>query len=476
MAGDIPNRSHSDASEASPFRRHLGFGSLTAMGVAAIIGGGIFVLTGTAAANYAGPGVTLSFILAGFASLFAALCYAELASMMPAAGSAYTYTLATMGKGVAWSVGWTLVLEYLFATSTVAVGWSGYLNSLLGQMGLTWPSAWVHAPFDFSPQSGWSASGAVVNLPAAVIVLALTGVLAAGIRGSSFTWTMLTVLKVTVVLLVVGCGALHVNPANWHPFVPPNQGHFGAYGASGVVRAAGVVFYAYIGFDMVSTSGAEAIDPTRDIPRSILSSLAICTALYVCMALVVTGLVPYRALDVPNPIFVAIAGAPALSWLAVVVNVGALLGLASAMIVTLYGQTRIFYQMSRDGFLPAFLGRVSRRFQTPVQSTWLVGILAALIAAFLPVDVLGQLVSIGTLFAFAIVCLGVLVLRRTAAELPRKFRTPALWLVGPLGAALCFGIMLSMPASTWARLTAWLAVGALLYPFVRRRVAVDPRT
>ena len=471
MAGDPFQESSPDASDAAPFRRHLGPVRLTAMGVAAIIGGGIFVLTGTAAASYAGPGVALSFVLSGFACFFAALCYAELASMMPAAGSAYTYALATMGKGVAWSVGWTLILEYLFATSTVAVGWSGYLSALLGQVGVALPTAWAQAPLAFLPQTGWSSSGAVINLPAALIVLALSGVLAAGIRGSSFIWTMLTVIKAAVVLLVLGFGALHVNPANWHPFVPANQGHFGEYGASGVIRAAGVVFFAYVGFDMVSTSGAEALNPTRDIPRSILASLGVCTALYVGMSLVVTGLAPYHVLNVPNPIFVAIARAPSLHWLAVLVNVGAVFGLASAMMVTLYGQTRIFYQMSRDGFLPGFLGQVSRRFRTPVQSTWFVGIAAAGVAAFLPVDVLGQLVSIGTLFAFAIVCLGVLILRRTAAGVPRRFRVPAVGLVAPLGAALCLGMMLSLPLATWVRFIAWLAVGALIYPFVRRRVA-----
>ena len=471
MAGDIPHQLDSSAEETSPFRRHLGPIRLTAMGVAAIIGGGIFVLTGTAAASYAGPGVALSFVLAGIVSFFAALCYAELASMMPAAGSAYTYALATMGKKVAWLVGWTLILEYLFATSTVAVGWSGYLNALLGQMGLTWPSAWGQAPLSFSAQTGWSASGAVINLPAALIVLGLTSVLATGIRESSFAWTLLTVIKVTIVVLVVGCGALHVNPANWHPFIPANDGHFGIYGPSGVIRAAGIVFFAYIGFDMVSTSGAEALNPRRDIPRSILFSLAICTTLYVGMSLIMTGLVPFHALNVPNPIFVAIASTPSLKWLAVLVNAGAVVGLASAMMVTLYGQARIFYQMSRDGFLPRYLAYVGPRFQTPARCTWLVGILAAVAAALLPVDVLGQLVSIGTLFAFAIVCLGVLVLRKTAPSAVRKFRAPAIELVAPLGAALCLGIMLSLPATTWTRFIVWLILGALIYPLVRRRTS-----
>jgi basic amino acid/polyamine antiporter, APA family len=438
------------------------------MGIAAIIGGGIFVLTGTAAANYAGPGVAVSFVLAAFACFFAALCYAELASTMPAAGSAYTYALATMGRVVGWSVGWTLILEYLFATATVAVGWSGYLVALFGQVGLTLPGGWYSSPLSFSAQTGWSLSGAVINLPAALIVFVSSGVLARGVRGSSLTWTVLTVIKVVVVLLVIGFGALHVHSANWHPFIPPNGGRFGEYGASGVIRAAGVVFFAFIGFDMVSTSGAEALNPIRDIPRSILASLAVCTALYVGMSLVVTGLVPFHQLNVPNPIFVAIASSPELSWLAIVVNVGAVLGLASAMMVTLYGQTRIFYQMSCDGFLPRSLGTVHRRYRTPVRCTWLVGALAAAIAALLPVDVLGQLVSIGTLFAFAIVCVGVLVLRRTAPDLTRRFRVPAIGVVAPLGAALCAGIMLSMPLSTWARFIAWLALGAAVYPFVSR--------
>jgi len=459
-------------------QRHLGLGSLTLMGVGATIGAGIFVLTGTAAANYAGPAVALSFVIAGVACLCAALCYAELASMLPCSGSAYSYVYATMGEALAWAVGWSLVLEYLFATSTVAVGWSGYFSALLASAGVAMPESWNGPPFHMAASGGLEATGAIVNLPAVLIVLALGAVLTLGIRTSNRMNAAMVLLKIAVILLVVGLGAFYVKTANWTPFVPPNAGAYGQFGWTGVVRAAGVVFYAYIGFDMLSASAQEAKNPRRDIPLSLLFALGICTILYIAMSLVMTGLAPYRELNVPHPVYVAIAHAgPGLAWLAPLTGVGVLIGFSSAMLMCLYGQSRIFYRMALDGLIPPAFSKLSEARRVPVFGTWFVTVCAAAVAGILPIDLLGQLVSIGTLFAFAIVCAGVLVLRRAAPDRPRAFRAPAVWPVALTGIAACTYMMVSLPQGTWVRLIVWLAIGAAVYGcYGRKRSKLAPVT
>ena len=446
-------------------KRALGATNLTMLGIGAIIGAGIFVLTGTAAAQYAGPGVVLSFVLAGLGCLFAGLCYAEFAAMIPIAGSAYTYGYATMGEFIAWIIGWDLILEYLFGAATVAVGWSGYFVAFLEEFGIHLPSAFTQAPLNVvGTHTLVRNAGGVINLPAMILILLMTALLVVGIRESARFNNIIVFVKTAIVFLVIGFGFMFVNSANWSPFVPENTGTFGQYGWSGVVRAAGVVFFAYIGFDAVSTAAQEAKNPQKDMPIGILASLAICTVLYILMALVMTGLVPYTELNVPHPVFVAIdAAGPGLKWLTYFINIGAIAGLASVVLVMLMGQPRIFYSMSRDGLLPEVFGRVHPKFQTPYITTIVTGVVAALVAGFFPIGLLGELVSIGTLLAFGIVCAGVLVLRYKQPDLPRPFRTPLVPFVPIMGILICFGLMAFLPRDTWIRLLVWLALGLAIY-------------
>lgn len=454
--------------EASGLRRSLGLLNLSMIGIGCTIGAGIFVLTGTAAANFAGPGVALSFVIAAIGCLCAALCYAEFASMVPAAGSAYTYAYTTLGELVAWIVGWCLALEYLLSASTVAVGWSGYFTAMLDDWGVPIPAALTQPPLAHAGSahvgSGWTLDGGIVNLPAVLLILALTRVLSLGIRESAFFNNVMVIVKLTVIVLVICFGAAYVDADNWQPFIPPNTGNTGEFGWSGVMRAAGIVFFAYLGFDAVSTSAQEARNPRRDVPLALIATLVICTILYVAMSLVMTGMAPYTDLNVPHPVFVAVDHAgPALAWLKPVVSIGAVVGLASATLATLYAQTRIFYSMALDGMIPRAFSKLHPRHATPSRGTWYTGIAAAAIAGFVPIDVLGELVSIGTLLAFAIVCLGVLVLRRREPDLPRGFRTPAVGPVAVLGIASCGYLMISLPPGTWIRLALWLAVGLAIY-------------
>ena len=462
-------------------KRVLGPVNLVLLGIGAVIGAGIFVLTGQAAANYAGPGIVISFILAGTACAFAGLCYAEFAAMIPIAGSAYTYGYATLGELFAWIIGWDLILEYLFAASTVAVGWSGYVVSFLRDLGINIPSEYTSAPYTHvaPPDAGlnvwrlftegWSSTGAVLNLPAMFIVGAITILLIIGISESATFNNVVVVIKITVVLLFIAFGMAYINRENWEPFIPPPQGD-GRFGWDGIVRGAGVIFFAYIGFDAVSTAAQETKNPQRDMPIGILGSLAICTILYIAVALVLTGIVPYTKLNVPDPIAVGINEAgPALAWLRPVVKIGAIAGLSSVILVMLLGQPRIFYTMSKDGLLPPVFSAVHPRFRTPWLASAVTGALAMAFAGLLPIGLLGELVSIGTLFAFAIVCAGVLVLRYTDPERPRPFRTPLVPLVPILGIVSCFYLMAGLPVDTWARLIIWMALGLAIYFLYGRR-------
>lgn len=493
-------RAEASASEGG-LKRTLGALNLTLLGIGAIIGAGIFVLTGTAAANFAGPGVSLSFVLAGLACLFAGLCYAEFASMIPIAGSAYTYSYATMGEAVAWFIGWNLVLEYLFAASTVAVGWSGYLSALLAEFGLHIPAAFASAPLTVegghnvvraftcvNPATGGPLADAVtgaaftardacvagggevvnglINLPAVALVLALTLLLVRGVQESAMVNNIVVAIKMTIVLLVIGFGFAYINTDNWTPFIPEmvtNPDGSTKYGMAGVLRAAPVVFFAYIGFDAVSTAAQEAKNPQRDLPIGMIASLLICTVLYILMSLVMTGLAPYTRLGVPHPVSEAIAAVPQLKWLEVLVNIGAVAGLSSVVLVMLMGQPRIFYTMSRDGLLPKIFAKVHPTYQTPSASTWIVGIIALVIAGFFPLGLLGELVSGGTLAAFATVCIGVLVLRKRSPELERPFRTPLVPLVPLLGAGATLYMMYQLPGLTWTLLTGWTVIGMTIY-------------
>jgi basic amino acid/polyamine antiporter, APA family len=455
-----------EADDSNELKRTLDARALVMLGIGAIIGTGIFVLTGTAAANHAGPALVVSFLIAGLGCAFAGLCYAEFASMIPVAGSAYSYSYATLGEGVAWFIGWNLILEYLFAAATVAVGWSGYVVSLVEQFGLMLPDALTNAPF--TKGAGHFEivrTGAVVNLPAVLVIAAITALCYVGIHQSARFNSIVVAIKVTVIVLFVGFGMWVVDGANWTPFIPENAGQFGRFGWSGVVQAAGIIFFAYIGFDAVSTAAQEAKNPQRDMPLGILVSLAVCTVLYVAVAAVLTGMVHYSLLNSPAPIAVALDLHPELAWLAGWIKLGAIAGMTSVMLVMMLGQPRIFYAMSRDGLLPPLFRKVHPKHRTPYIGTLITGTLAALIAGLFPVTILGELVSIGTLLAFTTVCIGVLVLRYSRPDLPRPFKVPAPWFVCIAGALICSGMMLSLPHDTWVRLLVWTIVGLLIYVF-----------
>jgi basic amino acid/polyamine antiporter, APA family len=433
--------------ERGLLRRSLGPLHLTALGIGSIIGTGIFVLTGTAASQNAGPALVFSMVISAVGCAFSGLCYAEFAAMVPVAGSAYTYAYATAGEIFAWIIGWDLILEYALSVATVAVGWSGYFTSLAHDVGIDLPPALAAPPF---------------NLPAAVIVLLVATLLVRGVKESADTNTVLVAVKSAVLVVFVIACASYVNRANLTPFVPPNTGAFGSFGWSGVLRGAGVMFFAYIGFDAVSTAAQEARNPARDMPIGILGSLAICTVLYIAVALVLTGVVPYQRLNVADPLAVGI-DATGVRWLSPFVKIAALFGLFSTMLVQLLAQTRIFYSMSRDGLLPPIFSVVHPRFRTPHLSTILTASIIAAVAALTPIAVLGQLVSIGTLLAFVLVSIGVIVLRRVSPDTPRPFRTPGVPWVPIAGAVICLAQMIGLPIATWERLFIWLVAGLVVY-------------
>jgi APA family basic amino acid/polyamine antiporter len=419
--------------ESGELRRTLSASNLVSLGVGAIIGAGIFVLTGQAAAEFAGPAVMLSFILAGAACAFAGLCYAELASTMPVSGSAYTYAYATLGEVFAWTMGWLLLLEYGVAASTVAVGWSGYVTSFLRDFGVVVPAALSHSALAFV--DGELTVLPQVDLVASAGVLLITVLLVLGVRESANVNNLIVLVKVSVLLAFIGVGIVYIDPANWSPFVPDNEGGF-HYGWQGVVRAASIIFFAYVGFEAVSTAAGEAHNPHRDVPIGILGSLLICTVIYMAVAAVLTGVAPYATLGVPDPIAVAV-DRMGLPWFSFIIKVGAITGLTSVMLVLTYAQTRVFYQMARDGLLPDVFAHVHDRFRTPARGTVLLGGVIAIGAAVLPLRVLGDLVSLGTALAFAIVCVSVIYLRRHNPELVRPFRVPLYPYVPILGVLFC---------------------------------------
>ena len=457
-------------------KRALGPWHLISLGIGCIIGAGIFVLTGHAAAGYAGPGVTISFAIAGLGCLFAGLCYSEYASMIPVAGSAYTYTYATLGRFLAWIIGWNLVLEYLAAASTVAVGWSGYFNNFLeSSLGISIPPALTSAPIALTGFHAITATGAWFNLPAVALIGLITYVLIVGVKTSANFNNAMVVIKLTIVLVVIFACFAYIVPANHAPFIPPNQGEVGHFGWTGVFRATGVIFFAYIGFDAVSVAAQEAKNPQRDIPLGMLGSLLICTALYMLMSYVVTGIAHYSTLNVAHAVSAAVEALPGTAWLAPFVNVGAVVGLSSVVLVLLLAQSRVFYAMSKDGLIPPAFSSIHRKFRTPYKGNMVTGLFAALLAGLLPLDILGELVSIGTLAAFTIVCIGVMVLRVRAPNARRPFRTPFVWFTAPAGVFMCVFMMAFLPGDTWLRLVAWTVIGLAIYFLYSAKHAHPPR-
>ena len=473
---DEPSVTEENTVEAPPeLRRALGPFQLIGIGIGIIIGAGIFVSTGTTAANFAGPSVMISYLIAGFGCALAGLCYAEFAAMIPVAGSAYSYTFATLGQFLAWVIGWDLILEYLAAASAVAVGWAGYFNGLMADLGIIIPEKFSSAPFIWKGGMDLVASGAVVNIPSAVLIGLLTVLLVIGIRASATFNGIMVLLKLAVVFLVIGFGLSHVQAANLTPFIPPNTGTWGAYGWSGIIRASGVVFFAYIGFDCVSAAAQESKNPQRNMPIGILGSLALCTVLYVLMCIVMTGVTKYTNLAVAQPVSVAVmAMGPGLDWLVKLTHLGATLGLGTVVLGLLLGQSRIFYAMSRDGMLPEVFGTVHPKFRTPYISTIGIGVVAAALSAFLPEDLLIEMVAIGTLAAFVLVCLSVIILRKTHPEVPRAFRTPLVPWVPIGGMLVCFGMMAGLPGATWIRFILWGAIGLVVYFLYARHHARTP--
>ncbi len=446
-------------------KRTLGPIGLTALGIGAIIGAGLFSITGGAAANNAGPAVTIAFMIAAVGCAFAGLCYAEFASMIPVAGSAYTYSYATMGRIMAWIIGWDLVLEYAVGAATVSISWSRYLIKFLDHFNIHLSPAITMSPFDSATLADGSVVNGIINLPAVFIVVLVSMLLIRGTQESSKVNNMIVLLKVAVVLGFIWLGWGYINPANYQPYIPANTGEFGSYGWSGILRAAGIIFFAYIGFDAVSTAAQEAKNPKRDMPIGILLSLAICTVLYILFAHVMTGLAHYtefKGQDGIAPVAVAIEHTPYI-WLKQTIILAILAGYSSVILVMLLGQSRVFFSMSKDGFLPPVFSRVHPRFKTPWKSNILFCIFVSLFAAFVPARVVGEMTSIGTLFAFVLVSIGILVLRKTQPDAPRAFRTPLVPLVPILAILSCAAMMFSLPGDTWLRLIAWMLIGCVIY-------------
>jgi len=426
-----------------------------ALGIGAIIGAGLFSLTGIAAADNAGPAVVLSFVVAAIGCAFAGMCYSEFATMIPIAGSAYTYAYATMGELLAWIIGWDLVLEYAVGAATVSVSWSSYVAKLLHMYGVNLPDSLTHCP--------WDQPAGFINLPAVLIIFAISTLLMIGISESARVNAVIVCVKVTIVIVVICIGFSYVNAANYTPFIPDNTGTFGEFGWSGIMRAAAVIFFAYIGFDAVSTAAQEAKRPQRDMPIGIIGSLIVCTILYILFARVLTGMVPYRKFHGDAaPVATVISLFP-YAWLQTSIVIGIIAGYTSVILVMLLGQSRVFYSMSRDGLLPKVFSDIHPKWHTPYRCNIIFMVFVSLFSGFLPISSLGNMTSIGTLLAFVIVCIGVIVMRRTNPNAPRPYRTPFVPVVPVLGVLVCFAMMASLDSLTWYRLVVWLVIGLSIY-------------
>ncbi len=445
-------------------KRSLGAVTLTAMGIGAIIGAGIFVLTGPAAAEYAGPGILLSFVFAAIICALAALCYAEFASLIPISGSAYTYAYATMGEFVAWIIGWGLTMEFLFSVATVSVGWSGYFSSLLNDFGVAVPKIISNAPFNYDVTTGWAKTGSLMNVPAMAIIAVMGTLIAVGIRAAASFNNLMVIIKLGVIALFIACGAAFINWDNFSPFIPPNTGTFGQFGFSGVLRGAGVVFFAFLGFDALSTMAQECRNPQKHMPIGMLGSLGISTFVYILIAIVLLGVVSYATLNVSDPISVAVAAlGPKFAWIGIVIKLAILAGLTSVVLVMALGQSRIFFTMSKDGLLPKSFSKIHGKFQTPFFSTICVTLICMLFAGIFPVAILGQLTSMGALLAFTIVCFGILVLRYKQPTLHRPFKTPFVPWVPLAGTIVCLVQMILLPGITWIQFIIWMIIGFFIY-------------
>ncbi len=444
-------------------KRSLGPWSLISLGIGAIIGAGLFSLTGIAAAENAGPAVILSFVVAAIGCAFAGMCYSELASMIPVAGSAYTYTYATMGEFIAWIIGWDLVLEYAVAASVVAVSWSRYVKSFLHDFHIDLPAKFIACPFATITLADGTQAHGIVNVPAVLIIVLISLLLMIGIKESAWVNSTIVIIKLAVVLTFVAVGVHYINPANYHPFIPENTGKFGEFGWSGIMRAAGVIFFAYIGFDTVSTAAQESKTPHKDVPIGILGSLVICTVLYLAFATVLTGMVNYKAMrGDAAPVATAINLTP-YPWLQVMIKLGIIGGFTSVILVMLLGQSRIFYSMSRDGLLPKLFSDIHPAWRTPWRSNLLFMVFVGFFAGFFPISKLGHMTSIGTLLAFIIVCAGVMILRYTQPLVPRPYRVPCFPLFPFLGIMVCLAMMTALDVDTWWRLVIWLVIGLIIY-------------
>jgi len=443
-------------------KRNLSAFNLVTLGIGAIVGTGIFVVTGQAAAAYAGPALTISFIISALGCVMAALCYAEFSSMVPVAGSVYSYSYITMGEFLAWFIGWTLVLEYLFACSSVSVGWSGYMVSLLEGWNVHLPTQLITAPFDHI-DGKWLWTGSLINFPAVFIVALVVAFLLGGIKQSAWVNNLIVVIKVAVILLFIGFGLSFIDTSNWVPYIPENTGTFGEYGWSGIFRGAAAVFYAYLGFDALSTAAQEAKNPQKDMPKGILLSLLICAVLYIGVTLVLTGIVHYSALNVPAPIALAIDSVGnSLAWLSPFIKLGAIAGISSVILVMTMGQSRIYYAISKDGLLPSFFSKVNRH-GAPKNATIAAGLFTGFFAGLFPLHVLYELVSIGTLLAFTIVCICIIILRKTQPDLKRPFKVAWVPFIPILGIVIFIVQMASLPGATWERLLIWTAIGLVIY-------------
>lgn len=459
---DLLLRESQESGEHS-LKRTLGSINLIALGIGAIIGAGLFSLTGIAAADNAGPAVTISFIIAAVGCAFAGLCYAEFASMIPIAGSAYTYSYATMGELIAWIIGWDLVLEYALGAATVSVSWSSYLSKFLSNFGIDLPYQLTHGPADAVTLADGTVISGIINLPAIFIVFALSLLLIKGTKESAFLNGLLVALKVSVVLVFIAIGWHYINPANHTPYIPTNSGTWGEYGWSGIFRGAAVVFFAYIGFDAVSTAAQESKNPKKGMPIGILGSLVISTILYILFSYVMTGMANYTAFKgSAAPVAVAIASTP-YAWLQQIIILAILAGYTSVILVMLLGQSRIFYSMSKDGLLPRMFSDIHPKFRTPYKNNFLFAIFTSLLAGFVNISELGHMVSIGTLFAFVLVAAGVMIMRKTMPDAPRNFKTPLVPIVPILGIGVCISMMVSLPLVTWVRLIVWMAIGFAIY-------------